>query len=347
MTSPSKQAGFRPAFSNPAGILRLRHPIRSLTFAFFLWKAILFLSVIACPGPGYDTSTTLLADQTTGGLDISPSIIKPGSLSIPRRFVRWDSIYFTHAAEKGYVFEQEWAFGYGYTKVLRFLAPSMKCPFLITLLQNANRRAVLSPLGNLDGTDRIALTGVVLSHVVHYISVLALYGLTINVFGHQTATQRLLAYVSAALHIISPAGAFLSAPYGESLFSFLNLSGFYVYSSAHHDGRLGKGAFRDVKVLTAAVLFAAATTVRSNGILSGFLFAYDALLQLWRLMSNGPSVSAIHRLGVIILGGCTVAVGTIWPQFVAYKTFCTDDVSRPWCQWTLPSIYGWVQEQYW
>lgn len=139
MTSPSQQAGFRPASSNPAGILHLRHPIRGLTFAFFLWKTILFFSIVACPGPGYDTSTTLLADQTTGGLDISPGISKPGSLSIPRRFVRWDSIYFTHAAENGYVFEQEWAFGYGYTKVLRCLASSMRCPFSMTVFKNTNR----------------------------------------------------------------------------------------------------------------------------------------------------------------------------------------------------------------
>lgn len=97
---------------------------------FCLWKAILFLSVVACPGPGYDTSTTLLADQTPDVLGITPGIKQAGSLSIPLRFVRWDSIYFTHAAENGYVFEQEWAFGYGYTKVLRFLASSMWSPFL-------------------------------------------------------------------------------------------------------------------------------------------------------------------------------------------------------------------------
>lgn len=207
--------------------------------------------------------------------------------------------------------------------------------------------AVLRPLESFSGIDRIALTGVVLSHVVHYFSVLALYRLTINVFGLQTAAQRLLAYVSAALHIISPAGAFLSAPYGESLFSFLNLSGFYIYSSARHDDRLGNGAFRDGKVLTAAVFFATATAVRSNGILSGFLFAYDAWILLWRLVSEGLSAKAVVRLGVIILGGCIVATGMIWPQFVAYTTFCTGNVTRPWCQWTIPSIYGWVQEQYW
>lgn len=103
-----------------------------------------------------------------------------------------------------------------------------------------------------------------------------------------------------------------------------------------------------MKLLTAATLFAAATMVRSNGILSGFPFAYDALLQLWQLLSDGLSVGAVTRLGVIVLGGCIVAVGIILPQFIAYASFCLPDgVSRPWCQWAIPSIYGWVQDQNW
>lgn len=228
-----------------------------------------------------------------------------------------------------------------------FSVSTYASPPLISILY-VNNRAVLYPLRSVDGYDRIALTGVILSHIVHYLSVLALFRLTLNVFGHQTAAQRLLAYVSAALHIISPAGAFLSAPYGESLFSFLNLSGYYLYSSAFHDDRIGKGLFRDVKLLASAVLFAAATMVRSNGIISGFLFAYDALILAWRIVSGGPSIKAVARLSVIILGGCIVAVGMIWPQFVAYTAYCmTEGISRPWCQRTIPSIYGWVQDRYW
>lgn len=115
---------FSPSASslNRLGLLSSRHPLRSLTVFFCLWKTLLFLSIAACPGPGYDTSTTLLPDHTTSISDVASSAKDTSSLSIPLRFVRWDSIYFVHVVDNGYVFEQEWAFGYGYTKVLRFLA---------------------------------------------------------------------------------------------------------------------------------------------------------------------------------------------------------------------------------
>lgn len=94
-----------------SGLLNLDRPVRSLSIAFWLWKTILFLVVVGCPGPGYDTSTTLLPQQGVRSL----------SLSAPLKFVRWDSIYFVHIAESGYVFEQEWAFSYGYAKSIAFL----------------------------------------------------------------------------------------------------------------------------------------------------------------------------------------------------------------------------------
>lgn len=177
---------------------------------------------------------------------------------------------------------------------------------------------------------------------------LALYRLSANIFGHATVTQKLICFLSAALHIICPAGAFLSAPYGESVFSFLNITGFYLYTSSLIAEYNGATALRDIQVLTAAALFAVATMVRSNGILSGFLFAYDALMVGWAILTQYPSLHNIRRLSVIILGGCIVALGMLVPQVLAYRAYCMSEENlRPWCSLTVPSIYGWVQGYYW
>lgn len=348
-SSPVKpEVGVRPL------LLRPRHPIWSLTFAFALWKALLLVAVTACPGPGYDTSTSLLPYRDTDtGAGASIGVGASARLSSILKFVRWDSIYFAHVVEHGYVFEQEWAFGYGYLRFLEFLTSCMIIPIILHLRSipeesHANSQLVFDSSAQVGKVLQFAWVGVALSHLAHYLSVLALYRLSVNVFGDRTPTQKLICFLSAVLHIISPAGAFLSAPYGEPLFSFLNISGWYLYSSSFLDDGAGKKFTREVKLLGAAVLFAVATTVRSNGILSGFLFAYDAVWQLRRVLSHGLSWDVVVRLGVIVVGGCVVALGFVLPQVVAYTTYCLpDSTARPWCQWTIPSIYGWVQEQYW
>lgn len=118
MVVPVNQKEVRP-------LLSPRYPIWSLTLAFALWKSLVFFVVIACPGPGYDTSTSLLPYLTP--IPPAGSATDPESRfrAFPLKFVRWDSIYFVHIIEHGYVFEQEWAFGYGYTKLLQILTSRM------------------------------------------------------------------------------------------------------------------------------------------------------------------------------------------------------------------------------
>lgn len=99
MTVLSPSAGSQSACSLGLILVNPRRPLRSLSILFGLWKALIFLVIVICPGLGYDTSTSLLLYPTRDLSDVDP-LHFPLSL----RFVRWDSIYFVHAAEHGYVF---------------------------------------------------------------------------------------------------------------------------------------------------------------------------------------------------------------------------------------------------
>lgn len=93
---------------------------RQLLALFCLWKALLLTLAAFCPGPGYDTSALIL---------LKPGVDRHQSFSSFSRFdrialnlFRWDAAYFVSAAEKGKAHEQEWAFSWAYSKVLRFSA---------------------------------------------------------------------------------------------------------------------------------------------------------------------------------------------------------------------------------
>lgn len=82
-------------------------PRRSLIAVFVAWKALLLLVAVGSAiGPAYDTSTTLLLSQQAPASDES-------ALDLGTRLTRWDAIYFIENARRGYLFEQEWAFGAG------------------------------------------------------------------------------------------------------------------------------------------------------------------------------------------------------------------------------------------
>ena len=96
----------------------IRNPKRYLALYWAAWKLIFFILALASPGIGYDTSTDVLlvAQSTHQSLLQAFDQIRHGL----QKFVRWDAIYFTKIAQRGYLFEQEWAFGWGFTRMLHF-----------------------------------------------------------------------------------------------------------------------------------------------------------------------------------------------------------------------------------
>lgn len=319
------------------------HPIKTLLLLFILWKSLLFVLVICSPGPGYDTSTALFFHQKSNNGDQST-----WWKLLSHKFVRWDAIYFTQIAHRGYLLEQEWAFGYGYTHLLGLLSLGIEDSWLENATMQTNDPGS-SHFDNLAGPIFEALVGIILSHICHLLSVLVLYRLTSFVFSKRRAESESFPLVAATLHIACPAGAFLSAPYAEGLFSFVNLSGFYLYVGNLRDHQNHRLIKRDAKVVAAGLAFGLASTIRSNGILSGLLYAYDAVVELWSISINGTSASSLRRIIGIGIGGCLIAFGASVPQYLAYTVYCPASSidRRSWCQNWVPSIYGWVQSHYW
>ena len=98
---------------------KLRYPRLQLVANFAVWKALLLGLAVLSPGLGYDTSTDLLLSSVS-----SPYSHQSSSSVTLAKLLRWDAIYFTQIARRGYLYEQEWAFGWGYTTMLSLISRS-------------------------------------------------------------------------------------------------------------------------------------------------------------------------------------------------------------------------------
>ncbi|KAJ4371558.1 ER membrane glycoprotein subunit of the GPI transamidase complex-like protein [Neocucurbitaria cava] len=180
-------------------------------------------------------------------------------------------------------------------------------------------------------------------------SVLVLYRLLTIIL--DLPRQRNVAFVASVLHILTPASLFYSAPYAEALFSLLNLTGMVHYALSKATARDGGSPVReDIYKLSSGLIFASAALIRSNGLLSGLIFLYDAAMYLPRIASEQLSIRDVTRIMVTCVAGLFIAIGFIGPQYLAYMDFCIRENgsdARPWCEGSIPSIYSWVQSHYW
>ncbi|KFX87178.1 hypothetical protein V490_08472 [Pseudogymnoascus sp. VKM F-3557] len=271
------------------------------------------------PGPGYDTSASLLTPPAGNGSSLT------GLLELlAEKLTSWDAIYFTTVARRGYLYEQEWAFAWGWTQLISFFSSDLRETSLAHL-----------PVES--------LVGATIAHASHGLSVFALYHLACAVFPGPSGPQ--LAFIAGCLHILSPAGIFLSAPCGESTAAFLTFAGLLFFAWGVPVGAASSGRQEGFVVL-AGVTLGLATTVRSNALLNGIVFAEEAVLVAWSVR-KGLSVQKIKRLAAVGVGGCCIAVGFLLPQYFAYQEYCSSASPRPWCTSLAPSIYTFVQEHYW
>ena len=259
------------------------------------------------------------------GYDTSTTLL-PGA----NKLVKWDAIYFVQKSQRGDTFEQEWAFGKGLSTILSLFAG-----------RNADAGSV-------------AIYGIILAHISHYIAMILVYKITEQVSSHSTNTKSkqkpFLPFMAACLYVVAPAGIFLSAPYAEAPFAALNMLGYWLYLRA----RAGKMSTVVAGQMTmfSGIVFGLATVLRSNGLLSGIVFLVDAVGSTIKIVGDiyrGEIViSHVATLLATILGGLCVAAGLLLPQYIAYVEYCVELAEpRSWCNNRLPLIYSFVQSFYW
>ncbi|KAM7100257.1 GPI mannosyltransferase 2 isoform 3-T8 [Molossus nigricans] len=165
------------------------------------------------------------------------------------------------------------------------------------------------------------------------------------------------AFYGALLFCLSPANVFLAAGYSEALFALLTFTAM---------GQLERG-----RSWTSGLLFALATGVRSNGLVSiGFLMYSQCQGFFSSLMVLNPLSQILKLMGSVFLSVLTLGLPFALFQYYAYTQFCLPGSAHsipkpllqlavdkgyriaegnkpPWCSWELPLIYNYVQDIYW
>nr|OQO23223.1 hypothetical protein B0A51_10408 [Rachicladosporium sp. CCFEE 5018] len=298
---------------------------------FWAWKLLLILIAVVSPGPGYDTSTDLwlAIDRDT---DTVPWTAWPAQRLVSR-LVRWDALYFSTSSARGHQTEQEWAFSRSHA-IFTWLVAKFIPHFL-----HPSRLV------------RNAIAGIVVSHAAHLAAVLVLYLFVRSAIPSSEQRKAKIAYIAACLHIVSPAGIFLSAPYGEASYAFWSSIGAYCYLSAIKARQPPPSSqsqhIPTIWLVLSGFCFGCSALVRSNGVLNGIIFAADASVFIHRRLTRGGRKGGLGSLVTYVAAGALTGLGFVLPQLVAYLEYCTGGNTRPWCTALPPSIYTFVQSHYW
>ncbi|KAG0238296.1 hypothetical protein BGW41_008209 [Actinomortierella wolfii] len=282
---------------------------RAGTIALYAFYSRLFIWGVAVASHAliqdYDSALELILPINTPGQQLFKNIFGV--------FIRWDAFYFTHIAEKGYVFEQEHAF-----------FPLM--PVLARLIAKP-----VSPLlqGILTYQQLIVISGILIANISFIIAAVQLYRLSRQLFRDEK-----FAFLTGVLYTLTPSGIFMSAVYAESIFAALTFTGMIFAAKKQY--------------LLAALTWSLSSTARSNGILYAGFFFYDLVI---RMDLRDSFVYKVWRIIKAILLSLICWTGFIAVQAYGYSLYCVNDSSavsaRPWCEKMPPLIYTFVQDFYW
>lgn len=267
-------------------------------------------------------------------------------------FIRWDAQYFVHIVKHGYTFENTLAFFPLFPLVLRIVT-FLLSPFLLLINEDS----------------LIFLAGLLINTLFFCLAALELYKLSVQILSVE------LAYKSTVLFCFNPASIFFTAPYTESLYSYLTFKSMTnivcIYTKYSQTGAYIH--FKDVASFVIPISLS--TCTRSNGVLNvGFVGFFLLKICVVKIRRNKEFIfSIILKQTCIIIVLCSICtVPFILFQVYCYRMFCTDfffDMpeeikqyavennfvlpgmfsknNQTWCYKKIPLAYSYIQDHYW
>ncbi|XP_057196189.1 palmitoyltransferase ZDHHC18-A [Triplophysa rosa] len=280
----------------------------------------------------------------------TPLLLDPTIETLLGGLSRWDAEHFLFIAERGYLYEHNFAFFPLFPVILRLLADIVLWG-LSGLLSMHGRLLVAVAIGN---------------SILFVLSAVALYKLSRLVL-----QDRKLALIAVLMYCLTPANVFMVAGYSETLFAGLTFEGLCLLEKGFTFG--------------SCLLLGFATGARANGLVNAGFLLYLTLqrrLAHTRPLSKGAIESSrwchyAWALARFLLTGAFYSAVIALPfclfQFYGYQTFChptfthkqvpplllnlaeekgyrVPDALSPtpiWCQWRIPLLYSYIQDVYW
>lgn len=288
-----------------------------------------------------------VADAFSPPRSEAPLLLDPLIEALFGGLSHWDAEHFLFIAERGYIYEHNFAFFPLFPFILRLLASTLLWPLC----------------GFLTMRGRLIITVVIGNSFLFVLSAVALYSLSRIVL-----QERKLAFVAVMMYCLTPANVFMLAGYSETLFATLTFAGLWMLERRHTVG--------------ACLLFGFATGARANGLVNVGFLLYLTLQRcsararaFYKVAEGVQNHNYVRELIRFAFTGAVYAALVALPfglfQFYGFQTFChpTSDQIPPalvnlaqhkgyrvadaaspkpkWCHWQIPLLYSYIQDVYW
>ncbi|KAJ8299185.1 hypothetical protein KUTeg_023245 [Tegillarca granosa] len=219
-------------------------------------------------------------------------------------FVRWDGVYFLHISEYGYTYDNCLAFFPLFPFLVRFIS----CTILFPLHYIMTYRSV------------IIISAYLFNQYIFIKSAVLVYRLGKKVLGNEV-----ISYKAALLFCMNPASIFMSAPYSETLFSFLTFSSMLQFEQNQ---------------FWSACSIGLSFITRSNGIITAGFKLHMKVTEFLRQLITMKKIHCKDKIS-----GSIPTHLSVYGQQKGYKII--NGRISPWCNYSIPIPYGYVQSEIW